>query len=209
MKVWDLATRVYHWLQAVLFVALFATGKIGIGPHIPLGLMLLTLLVWRLGWGFFGSETARFTSFRYSPFATWRYLQGIKKANAGHNPVGAWMVFTLITLLLLQCISGLALAGFLETLPFAQVWLTDSVADFFTAMHLVLATGLPWVVGIHIGAIILYQFRGQPLIQTMITGRQKMQRDQPEPTFVSSLRALFVLLGAVFVTMTMVVLSME
>ncbi|GAB6261339.1 cytochrome b/b6 domain-containing protein [Photobacterium sp. R1] len=209
IQVWDLAIRVYHWLQALLFVALLATGYTETGPHIPLGLMLFTLLVWRLGWGFFGSETARFANFSSSPSEAWRYLQGMDNAGAGHNPAGAWMVFSLITLLLIQCISGLALGGFLDRLPFAQLWLTDLVADVLTSFHMLLAKGLPWIVSIHVGAAILYQFRGHGLITAMITGRQKMPLILPEPSFVSPKRALFVLLGAVFVTMAMVVLSME
>ncbi len=51
MKVWDLATRLYHWLQAVLFIVLIASGFSGNGPHVQLGLALFTLTLWRILWG--------------------------------------------------------------------------------------------------------------------------------------------------------------
>lgn len=44
------STRLYHWLQAILFFALIASGFISNGYHIQLGLILFTLLIWRIIW---------------------------------------------------------------------------------------------------------------------------------------------------------------
>ena len=121
MKVWDLATRLYHWLQAVLFIVLIVTGFSGNGPHVTIGLVMFTLVLWRLIWGYVGSETNRFGQFLCSPKVVVRYMLGKERVMLGHNPAGGWMVFVIITALLLQCVSGLAVAGMLDNLPLAAL----------------------------------------------------------------------------------------
>lgn len=78
MKIWDLATRLYHWVQALLFIALMASGLSGNGPHVQLGLALFTLLLWRLTWGVIGSETSLFRQFLRSPKGV---IKKLKKKN--------------------------------------------------------------------------------------------------------------------------------
>ena len=114
MKIWDLPTRLYHWLQAALFVGLAASGFNGQGPHIYLGLALFSLLIWRIIWGIVGSDTSRFTQFISSPAKIIRYLSGKESTKQGHNPLGAWMVVAMITVLTLQCLSGVVIAGLLD-----------------------------------------------------------------------------------------------
>lgn len=207
MKVWDLSTRLYHWLQAILFVALIISGFAGNNLHIQWGLILLTLVVWRIVWGIIGSQTSRFSQFVRSPTAVLRYLSGKEVAKPGHNPAGAWMVITMITTLFLQCISGLALAGLLDNLPYAEYWLTDSLFTSFEMLHFALANALPLLVVIHIAAIIIYKFRRQPLIMTMITGVQRKITPTDELYFISQWRALIVLVASVFVTIAIVALA--
>lgn len=86
MKVWDLSTRLYHWAQAGLFVALMASGFSGNGPHVQLGLAMMTLIVWRIVWGVVGSETSRFRQFLRSPKRVFNYLLGREPSRPGHNP---------------------------------------------------------------------------------------------------------------------------
>lgn len=62
MKIWDLATRLYHWAQALLFMALMASGLSGNG-HVQLGLALFTLLLWRLTWELSAAKPVCFDSF--------------------------------------------------------------------------------------------------------------------------------------------------
>ncbi|MGF1690937.1 cytochrome b/b6 domain-containing protein [Photobacterium kagoshimensis] len=205
MKVWDLSARIYHWLQATLFCLLLASGFSGKDAHIPLGLMLFTLIVWRLIWGVVGSDTSRFTHFLRSPLSVIRYLRGKEDAKAGHNPLGGWMVICMIGTLLLQCISGLALAGLLDTLPMAEYWLSDNVFTVLENIHLFLANGLPILIALHVGAIIIYKLRKKPLVMAMFTGRQAgLEKSQTELYFASNARALLVLTAAVFVTIAIV-----
>ncbi|RTZ17992.1 hydrogenase [Vibrio aquaticus] len=207
MKVWDLATRLYHWLQAVLFVGLMATGFSGNGPHVQFGLLLFTLLVWRIIWGVVGSETSRFKQFVRSPKSVILYLLGREPEKAGHNPAGGWMVIMMLSALLLQCVSGLALGGFFDELPYAQYWLTDELFSVFESMHLGLVNLLPALVGLHVAAILFYKLRSKPLTKAMITGVQAKLEGNSTVRFVSQLRALLVLVVSASVTMAIIAFS--
>ena len=69
--VWDLPTRLFHWLlvAAVSFAAvtgLFAP-KWWVGRHIWAGYAVGALLIFRAVWAIYGSHHSRLRSFLYSP----------------------------------------------------------------------------------------------------------------------------------------------
>ncbi|WP_019616903.1 cytochrome b/b6 domain-containing protein [Psychromonas ossibalaenae] len=206
MKVWDLPTRLYHWLQALLFAALIISGNQGQGPHVQLGLALFTLLLWRVLWGALGSQTSRFTDFISSPKSLFSYFRGKQGHKAGHNPAGGWMVVLMLLSLLLQCLSGLVLGGFADNLPYVDLWLTDSVFSFVELLHVVLAKLLPILIVVHLLAILFYKLRSKPLVWAMVTGYQK-HLSAGSVYFVSNKRALLLLVVSVLVTIAIVVLS--
>lgn len=73
--VWDVPTRVFHWLAVSLVGAAYATARLNwMDWHARAGYALLAALLFRLLWGFFGGETARFSSFLASPRAAARHL---------------------------------------------------------------------------------------------------------------------------------------
>ena len=207
MKVWDLSTRLYHWMQAALFIALMASGLSGNGPHVQLGLALMTLLIWRFIWGWVGSETSRFQHFIRPPKSVVRYLQGKEKAKAGHNPAGGWMVVTLLSALTIQCVSGLALAGLLDNLPFADIWLTDLVFSILESIHLTMIKVLPALVVVHVLAVLFYKLRSKPLTWAMISGVQGRIKFEGTVNFVSQWRALLAFVFAASITVIIVVQS--
>ena len=67
---------------------------------------VLTLLLFRIAWGFVGSTTARFSHFVRGPAAWFVYLRkfatGRPTYDVGHNPVGGIMVVVLIFAVLAQ-----------------------------------------------------------------------------------------------------------
>ncbi|MGR5149794.1 cytochrome b/b6 domain-containing protein [Photobacterium alginatilyticum] len=207
MKVWDLATRLYHWFQAVLFIALIASGFSGNGPHVQLGLALFTLVLWRILWGLVGSQTSRFSQFIRSPITVLRHLTGKEPTQPGHNPAGGWMVVTMIFALFLQCFSGLALAGLLDNMPYMEYWLTDTVFSALESMHYILARVLPMLILTHVGAIVVYKLRSKPLVMAMLTGVQSKVTETGELYFVSQLRAITVFATAILVTAAIVVIA--
>lgn len=200
MKVWDLPTRLYHWLQALVFIGIVITGKTGEGPHFELGLLLFTLLVWRILWGIWGSQTNRLLPLIQSPKSVVAYLRGRAKPLVGHNPAGGWMVLVLLSSLLMQCISGMALAGVLDTLPYSHVWLTDDLFLFLENTHLFLADYLPWLIGIHVLAILVYKLKGTALVKAMITGHQEAPEGEKEPKFEPSYKAALLFIAALLLT---------
>ena len=113
--VWDLPTRVNHWLMAACFAVAYATGDAEAWRlvHVGAGLMLAALLLFRLVWGFAGSRHARFASFVRGPAAVGAYLLGLLRRAPGHwpghNPAGGWMILFLLAMGAVTAASGLAL----------------------------------------------------------------------------------------------------
>ena len=62
-------------------------------------------------WGLVGGRWSRFASFVYAPGTVLRYLRGESRADehheVGHNPLGAFSVFGLLALLVVQVATGL------------------------------------------------------------------------------------------------------
>ena len=112
IRIWDLPTRLFHWLLAASVVALVVTAKVGGNAmvwHLRLGYVVLALLAFRLVWGLVGGRWSRFASFVPTPGRLWRYLRGssAEAESAGHSPLGALSVLALLGVLIAQVVSGL------------------------------------------------------------------------------------------------------
>ncbi|MBU3738330.1 MAG: cytochrome b [Rhodoferax sp.] len=186
VRVWDLPTRLFHGLLIAGVVGLVITGQIGGNAmewHFRLGYAVLTLLLFRLVWGFAGGRWSRFTSFVRPPGVIWRYLRGSETSppSVGHNPLGAVSVLVLLGVLLLQVGTGLfsddeiLSAGPLSRfLPSAWV---GSVTFYHKEIGKLL---LILLVVLHVAAILYYRLRrGQDLVRAMITGDKEVDGDAP------------------------------
>lgn len=114
VRVWDLPTRIFHWLLVLAVTGSVISAKIAGNAmvwHFRLGYLVLTLLVFRVLWGLVGGRWSRFVNFIYAPATVWRYLRGKaapqEHLDVGHSPTGAASVFALLGLLLLQLGTGL------------------------------------------------------------------------------------------------------
>ena len=112
IRVWDLPTRLFHWALVACILASVVSGYQGgavLEWHARAGYAILTLLLFRIVWGFAGVRSARFASFFYSPAAVFNYLRGAPHPDhlVGHNPLGAGAVFAMMGILLLQVATGL------------------------------------------------------------------------------------------------------
>lgn len=194
MKVWDLPTRLFHWLQVLLVIILLVSGFTGNGPHEPIGLILLSLLIWRFAWGVLGSETSRFSSFVCSPKLVWRYILGDRPVQIGHNPIGGWMAILLLSLLTIQCITGLLLAEILDVTIANVEWLKDT--HVVGLIHGFCARAIIILVAIHVLAIFIHKFTGTPLVKAMFTGESAYSLEGKNPKFCSNLRAMVIWFGA-------------
>ena len=70
--VWDVPVRLFHWLLVILMATSYFSGRAGgdwMQLHFWSGYAILTLLLFRIVWGFVGSSTARFSNFLKGPAA--------------------------------------------------------------------------------------------------------------------------------------------
>jgi cytochrome b len=139
--------------------------------HIWSGCAILTLLIFRLLWGFFGSSTARWTSFVRGPRAVRDYLRG-KWIGIGHTPLGALSVVALLVALAVQV--GLGLFSEDEDGlyfgPLSRLISTDN-SDSIRDLHELWFNVVLGLIVLHIAAIVFYRLRGQHLTKPMITGK--------------------------------------
>lgn len=75
VPVWDIFVRIFHWSLVVSFVGAYFTGDERDLAHEIIGYGVITLVVIRVLWGFFGSRYARFTDFIYRPSAVLAFLR--------------------------------------------------------------------------------------------------------------------------------------
>src|SRR4051812_49355660 len=112
IKVWDLPVRLFHWTLVVLIFFAWGTQEFNhMEWHVRIGYTILTLLLFRMAWGFLGSDTARFVRFLRSPVAALRHLAHLRRREPdreiGHNAAGGWMVLIMLALLGVQGSTGL------------------------------------------------------------------------------------------------------
>lgn len=198
MKVWDLWTRLFHWLIVALVGFSWWSAETGhMDWHYKSGLSALILLVFRLIWGVIGSSTARFANFVRSPAAVIGYLRRPKESvhAAGHNPLGGYSVILMLLTLILQVGTGLFAGDTdgLESGPLSYL-VTFDQSRVAAKVHHLSFTVLQLLVLLHVVAIIYYRLRGRRLIAPMITGRDnQLAPDAGEMRSASVVRALVAL----------------
>jgi cytochrome b len=173
--VWDLPTRLFHWLLAGLIGFSWWSAKYHyLDWHIWSGCAILTLLIFRLLWGLVGSSTARFASFVRGPRAVREYLGG-RWTGIGHNPLGALSVLVLLAAVAIQV--GLGLIAQDEdgiyTGPLYRLVSSDT-SDLARELHEDWFNVILALIGLHVTAIVYYRWRGRKLTMPMITGRAEL-----------------------------------
>ncbi|MGA7177996.1 MAG: cytochrome b/b6 domain-containing protein [Thiobacillaceae bacterium] len=164
--VWDVPTRVFHWLLALSFAGAWITAESERhrDVHVMLGYTLLGLIAFRLVWGLVGTRYARFSDFVRSPSAAIRYLKSIlskqPEHHVGHNPAGA---IAILLLLVLGIASGIS--GWMTFNELGGEWLEES--------HGLLSNLMLAVVGMHIvGVVAGSLIHRENLARAMVTGRK-------------------------------------
>ena len=177
--VWDLPVRLFHGLLTGLIGFSWWSVKFDHTDwHIWSGIAILTLLVFRLLWGFFGSSTARFANFVRGPRAIHAFLRDRKSWRmAGHTPLGALSVVALLVVTAIQVGLGLIATdpdGLYEG-PLAELvslHTSETARDLHEYnFYLLLA-----LIVLHVVAILYYRFvRGSKLAKAMLTGRAVLE----------------------------------
>lgn len=140
VRIWDLPTRLFHWTLAACVVGLVITGHVGGNAmtwHFRLGYALLTLLAFRLAWGFCGGHWSRWTQLPLHPTHVRAYLQGrsAPRHRAGHNPLGSWSVMAMLFFLGLQVATGLVSDDEITSMGPLSSLVSGAVVSWATSWH--------------------------------------------------------------------------
>lgn len=195
VRIWDLPTRLFHWSLALLVTASIVAIKLdALDWHMRFGYAILSLLLFRLLWGFAGSRYALFSGFVRGPRAVLDYLRGRWQAAGGHNPLGALSVIALIALLTLQAAGGLfANDGSFTEGPLAKL-VSGSTSEFISTWHRRAEYAIYALVGLHVAAVLYYTvFKSEPILGAMIHGDRTLPVPPAQDDPALRLRALLLL----------------
>jgi cytochrome b len=188
VRVWDLPTRVFHWVLAGCVIGSVVTAKIGgnaMAWHMRLGYVVFTLLAFRFVWGLIGGHWSRFRRFIYPPSTVLRYLRGQGRSDehldVGHNPLGAFSVFGLLALLALQVGTGLFADDEIATTGPLIKYVSGASSALFTKWHTTFGQWLIiTLVLLHVAAIVFYLVKKkQNLVRPMIVGDKHLPPSVP------------------------------
>lgn len=181
IKIWDLPTRIFHWLLVFGFVVAYLTEDDLLPVHVWAGYLVIALLIFRLVWGFIGNTYARFSQFLCSPKQSLNYakdlIAGKSKRYLGHNPAGALMIVLLLLCLLATTFTGLAVYGADQAAgPLASIG--NAHEEFWEEIHEFFANFTLCLVFIHIlGVIVESRIHKESLVKAMLNGFKSEAKD--------------------------------
>ncbi|MFN3594761.1 MAG: cytochrome b/b6 domain-containing protein [Thiobacillaceae bacterium] len=172
IRVWDLPTRLGHWLLAATFLLAWISGDSETWRliHVLAGGAFTGVVGFRIVWGLVGSRHARFGAFVRHPAAALAYLRGLLTGDVqhytGHNPAGAYAILALLGLGLLSGASG-----WLSYQEIGGEWLAE--------LHEGLANTLVAVVLVHLAGVAVGSLaHRENLIRAMLTGYKRGPPDE-------------------------------
>lgn len=178
--VWDIPTRLFHWLLVLAIVAQWATAELGddfMEWHFYIGYFTLGLIVFRLFWGIVGSRYARFSDFIKSPTTIWRFTTSLFKKTPsnyiGHNPLGGLIVPLVLVLIAMQAITGLfATDDVLYSGPYLST-VSNEWQETLDWLHHKTFDAITLVIVIHLLALIWHKvFLKHNLVAAMFHGKK-------------------------------------
>lgn len=181
VRVWDLPTRLFHWLLAATVAFELATGLLApkwwFGRHIWVGYAIAALLAFRVVWAFFGSGHSRLRDFAYPPRLAVEHLRAMARRGPahylGHNPAGAMMIFALIFMLTALVVTGILVqGGYLKQGP-AAGFTSFAAGDVLRSIHQLVAWAILGLILVHLAGVFVgsFAFR-ERLIGAMIDGKK-------------------------------------
>ncbi|MDO8703533.1 MAG: cytochrome b/b6 domain-containing protein [Sulfuricaulis sp.] len=162
--VWDVPTRVFHWLLAGSFAGAFLTAESERfrDVHVLLGYTMLGLIGFRLVWGLVGTRYARFSAFAFGPSKVAAYLKSLLTGSpqhyVGHNPAGSWVIYGLLLLGLLSGATGYAVYN-------------QTGGEWLEGLHEGAANTMLALVAVHVaGVLVSSLLHRENLVRAMING---------------------------------------
>lgn len=200
VKVWDIWVRAFHWLLVAALVLAWYSGEYGFDElgaktwHMRIGMVVLGLVIFRVLWGFVGSDTARFSHFLRGPGAIVRYIRASRRGEPtpiGHNPIGGWAVVVLLLIAAAQPITGLFATDDILATGYLADDVPDAVQGAIGGWHKDMFNVLLALAGLHVLAILAYLVaKRENLTRWMVIGQRPVPIHWRRPRFASPLRAL-------------------
>ena len=218
IRVWDLPTRLFHALLIVCVAGLVITGEIGddaMRLHFLFGYGVLTLILFRLVWGFVGGHWSRFVNFVPTPTQLRTYVQALRTRSAppsvGHNPLGALSVLAMLAMLAIQVFSGfISDDEIAATGPWTSL-VPNAWIELATEYHSEIGKSILIVLVIlHVASVLYYKrFKNDDLLTPMIKGDKQEPASTPasRDTFTSRVFALSILLVCAYAVYQLVNLA--
>lgn len=200
--VWALPTRLFHWSFGTCITLAFLSGE-GIIPlnmeqHMWLGSAALTLILFRIFWGLFAGDYARFDRFslRLSALSVYaaQLIKRTPPSHAGHSPAGSWSVVLILAITLTQSITGLMSSDAIFTEGPLVPMVPNEIVDTATNIHHWVSKMVLAIVVLHLLAVFYYEaICKQQILLAMITGSKKLQgqtaRERPAAAILLALAA--------------------
>jgi len=182
VRVWDIPVRLFHWVLVALIVLSFTTAKIGgnaMRVHELSGFTILTLVLFRVLWGLFGSTYARFADFVRGPAHALGYARALAAGRAsfyaGHNPLGGWMIVAILLCLLIQAGTGLFANDDIMTEGPLYPWVSKQTSDLLSRIHQINFYVLLTLITLHVAAALYYLWgKRENLILPLFSGRKQV-----------------------------------
>lgn len=164
--VWDVPTRVFHWLLVLCFALAYVTSESERWQlwHVTAGYVFGFLLLFRVCWGLIGTRYARFSDFVRGPKKVVTYLGTLLTRQpahyVGHNPAGAWAIISVLVLGLMTVLTG---------------WASfNDYGDWIGELHEVIVNLLLLVIVVHVAGVIVSSFlHRENLVRAMVNGRKQ------------------------------------
>jgi cytochrome b len=184
IRVWDLPTRIFHWLLLALVTGSIVSVKIGGNAmiwHGRFGHLIVGLIVFRIVWGFVGSTHARFVRFVPGPGAIRAYLGG-RWRGVGHNPLGALSVLALLGAIGFQAVGGLFANDDIAFNGPLYRAVSSATSNQISGWHRQGEWVIFALIALHVGAVLFYALvRKERIILPMITGCKVVRDPAAEP----------------------------
>ena len=188
VAVWDLPTRLFHWLLVGLMAVSVVTVEIGgnaMQVHAWSGFTILALVLFRLAWGVVGSTPSRFRTFVVGPRRVIAYALALSRPDTPHplthNPLGGWSVVAMLGAVLLQAATGLFASDDIMTQGPLNRHVSSGVGRLLTDLHEFNADVILALVAVHVAAVIFHLvYKHDNLIGPMITGEKPWEGPLPE-----------------------------
>lgn len=168
--VYDLPTRLFHWLFAGFFMTAFAIANLvdddsaRFSLHMLAGLGMVFVVAFRLVWSLVGTRHARLTDLVLAPTQLFHYFKGMFSGTSqrwiGHNPASSWAAVAMVLLAL-----GLGITGYLMA--------TSAGGESLKDVHELMANAFLAVVLLHVGGLVVHVLRYRDRIESsMVTGNK-------------------------------------